>query len=174
MQAAGPTARYLVGPNLSVDTEPLTDELWDDLLPLTAAHNVEVGPFPDLVFNPNKAAYQRMFAHGALAVITARKGEALVGYAAFFVSPSLHYFPAIFAQADVLYVDPAHRDGMLGLSLMRHAHWVLREHFHADRVFLGSKADASKSIMPLLDRLGYEVVDTVAVKKLEAKWLTLA
>lgn len=145
-------------------TELLYGNLWSELTPLMEAHCREIGPFPELVFNPHKKAYQRMQDHGALAVFTARQAGALVGYCAFFISPSLHYFPAIFAQADVLYVQLEHRTGFVGLGLMQHAHAELIRRWNVAKVFFGSKAARDKSIAPLLERMGYALVDHVHVK----------
>jgi hypothetical protein len=142
--------------------EGLTDSLWDELMPLMEAHCAEVGPFKDLPFNPNKAAYQRMASYGALAVFTARNGERLVGYAAFFISPSLHHYPAIFAQADVIYLMPEQRQALAGLSFMQFIRAELADR-DVNRAFIGSKADPSKSIAPLLDRIGAVLVDQIHV-----------
>ena len=153
-------------PDICFRTEPLTDALWDELMPLMAAHCAEVGPFRDLPFNPNKPAYERMWRAGALAIFTVRDGERLIGYAAFFVSPSLHHFPAIFAQADVLYVAPDERYNFIGLGLMRWVEVTLRVDWRVDRVCMGSKSVTNKSIAPLLSRLDYAEVDSVWWKEL--------
>ena len=145
--------------------EPLTDALWGELMPLMAAHCAEVGPFPDLPFSPHKAAYERMAAANAFVVYTARYEGAVVGYGAFFISPSLHHYPAIFAQADVLYVMPQQRCRLLGFGLIQYCHDQLRAR-GVQRVCGGSKVALGKSIAPLLDRLGYVEVDSVWWKEL--------
>lgn len=146
--------------------EPLTDALWEELMPLLAAHWDEIAHYRDIPLKPEKPRYFQLQRNGALRIWTSRLEGALIGYLAVFVAPNLHYADSLCASQDVLYVDPAHRGGRLGMDMIQHAEHCLRA--EGCQVFVQhSKASAEKTIGRFLQRAGYELVDLVYQKRLD-------
>lgn len=134
-------------------------EVIEDIMPLLDMHYAELTRDKDRVkLDPMWERYAQLEASGrdALQVYTARNGETLVGYAAFFVQPHLHYralFPAI---NDVVYVHPEHR-GSVGLRLIRHCERELKPFAH--KIVFHVKSDTPMAA--LLPRLGYALEEHV-------------
>ena len=146
--------------------ESLTDALWDELMPLLAAHWDEIAHHRDIPLKPDKTRYFQLQTNGHLRVWTSRLEGAIIGYLAVFVAPNLHYADCLTASQDVLYVDPAHRHGRLGSDMIQHAEHCLRA--EGCQVFVQhSKASADKTIGRFLQRHGYELMDLVYTKRLD-------
>ena len=69
--------------------------------------------------NPDWDAYGMLEEYGRLGLYTARKEGKLVGYFVVIAEKSIHYKDHIFAANDIIYLDPEHRKGFLGLKLIR-------------------------------------------------------
>lgn len=162
MGAEAPTAV------VTYQTEPLSDSLWSELLPLLDAHWREVAHWRDLPLNPNREAYAKIEAAGMLRAYTARADGRLIGYIACVIAPSLHYAPHLFANQDVLYVDPAYRGFHFGAALIRFCHARLRDEGVTLLVQHG-KHRSDLNIGPLLHRLGYEHVDDLWCIRLDGE-----
>lgn len=104
-------------------SEKLFPGLLEEMRPLLRRHWREVALCE--VFGPvdiNVDAYRKTEEAGMLRVYTARKnGGALVGYAAYFVLPNLHYRSRIVAESDVFFLAPEERRGSAGLRLLQFA-----------------------------------------------------
>lgn len=152
---------------VSYATESLTDALWAELAPLLQQHADEIAHFRDLPLAPDFATYARIQANGGLRCYTARLNGQLIGYLAIFVSRSLHYSASIFANSDVLYIDPAHRGSRAGVGLITYCHDQLR----AEGVTVLTqhvKARKDINVGPMLERLlGYEKVDELYAIRLD-------
>jgi len=157
----------LASATVAYQREKLSDALWSELAPLLADHWHEVAHYPDLRLAPDRERYQRIEDSGALRIYTARAETKLVGYLAVFVSQSLHYRQALFANQDVLYVDPKFRGSRAGVGLIRFAHDDLRR-MGVTVIYQHVKHKSSINVGPMLGRLlGYEHVDDLWAKRLD-------
>lgn len=145
--------------------ERLSD-LWPEIDPLLQAHWREVAHYQDIELDPDEEAYAEVEARGQLRTYTARENGRLIGYVIFFVRPNHHYAGSLQAWQDVLYLDPEHRRGRAGVTLIRVAETRLRAegvqvvYHHAKR---------TNRVGELLGRLGYELVDEIYAKRLDKK-----
>ena len=144
--------------------ESLTDALWSEAMPLLAKHWAEIAHYPDIPLEPDVALYQAIEANGALRVFTARRDEALVGYALFFVRPNGHYKSSLQASQDVLYIDPAIRGGSAVPRFLLFCDAELK----ADGVQVACHhLKVAHNHERLMRSLGYEPVDIIWTKRLD-------
>lgn len=136
----------------------------DEVMPLLQAHYLEVAHYKDIPLDVDVAAYDAVEAAGAFRVYTARTGAgALVGYAAFFVRANGHYRGSLQAVQDVLFVLPEARG--LGGELIRYAEEQLTR--EGVQVVYQHIKVATPRTAALMERLGYEAVDTIFAKRLD-------
>lgn len=134
-------------------------EVVEDVQPLLQLHYEELTLNRDRVkLDPMWEKYAQLEAshRDALQIFTARDEGALVGYAAFFVQPHLHYrslFPAI---NDVIFVHPQRRDST-GLRLIRHCERELKP--YAQKIVFHVKPDTPMAA--LMPKLGYALNEHV-------------
>ncbi len=154
-------------------TEQLTDGLWDELAPLLEAHWHEIAHYDDIVLRPDREMYAKIQAAGGLRIYTARTAAPsqdrgrLIGYLCCFVNRSLHYADHLFANQDVLFIDPLHRGSRAGVGLIQFAHEQLRTE-GVSVIFQHVKAKADINIGPVLVRLlKYSLVDEVYAFRLD-------
>jgi GNAT superfamily N-acetyltransferase len=150
-------------------------ELWGEIMPLLVRHKDEIAHFKDIELNPDVEAYNRCEEQGVLRCFTARSmcasyesGElmpgVLVGYAVYFVRPNPHFKDSLQASQDVLFILPEYRRGRIGLRLIEFADQVMKaEGVQAVYQHVKVKHDFS----PLLERLGYELVDRLYARRLD-------
>jgi GNAT superfamily N-acetyltransferase len=112
--------------------------------------------------DPMWQRYAELERLGVLHVYTARDGSELVGYAAFFVQPHLHYADLSAAINDVLFLHPDHRQGMTGIRFLKHCEAQLKT-LGAHKIVWHAKL--STSLIPILGRLGY-ITEEVSLGKL--------
>ncbi len=177
--------------------ESLTDALWAELLPLLQQHWGEVAHFQDIPLDPDRALYRHAEEHGGLRMFTARDHDLdevtrrfvpafdqeiaalapdleirdvvydypVVGYACYFVRHNAHYVSSLQAVQDVLFLLPAHR----GRTALKFIAWC-DEQLAADGVQVSYQH--IKTALPhghrALMHLGYEPVDTIYAKRLDA------
>lgn len=109
---------------------------------------------------PDEKRYRELDRLGFLRVYTARKRGRLIGYAVYMVGPHLHYKQTIYANNDVLFIDPEER-GMAGIKLIRFAEADLAAQ-GVQVVCLHVKAYNDWGV--LAKRMGYDPTDTVYQK----------
>lgn len=114
--------------------------------------------------------YRKLERAGVYRVIGAFAKGRLVGYNAFFVQATLQHRSTVQAVNDVLYLEPEHRRGALGIRLITEAEPLLIG-LGARRVAYASHPDLNRSsttakVAALLTRLGYDVVETAHAKLL--------
>lgn len=137
---------------MKFDLETVTQDLFDEMLPLLRMHYAEVQPDKSLVLDPDLQAYLNMEAAGALRIFTLRDLDGLAGYAVFIVMGSLHYQASKTAACDVVFVR-ADRRGV-GFSFLTWVHEKLAaEGIH--HAYLHMKADHDHRA--LMTRLGYKL-----------------
>lgn len=147
----------------TVQREPLTDALWDEAMPLLEAHWREIAHFPDIPLDPDRAVYAACEAAGILRCFTVRSDGALAGYALFTVRRNPHYRSSMQASQDVIYIAPTARGGA-GYRFIR---WC-DEQLAAEGIqVVYHHIKAAHNFGPMLERMGYELVDLIYAKRLD-------
>jgi hypothetical protein len=149
-------------PRVRFHREPLTQQLWDEALPLLFAHWKEVAHYQDIELTPDRARYDLLERNGALRTFTARtETGTLIGYALFCVASHLHYRQVLQAQQDVIYIQPDQR-GTMPIRFFK---------FCEDQLF-GEGVDvichhtkAAHSFGKIVERHGFELMDVLYVKR---------
>jgi hypothetical protein len=141
-------------------------DLWDELVPLMAAHLAEredAGELPPL--DIDRVQYEVLDALGKHRAFTARADGELVGYASFVVTTSLHHRTDLRAMHDALYLLPGHRSGLAGIQLIAFADRELR----AEQVStIHHVAPAGSPLGRALERMGNRPHEMIYVKRLHA------
>lgn len=133
-------------------------------MPLLAAHWREIAHYVDIPLNPDRAVYDASQSAGILHFYTARDDEnTLVGYASFFVRPNPHYAQSIQAAQDVIYVAPWAR----GKTGARFIQWIDSQLTDAGVQAVYHHVKAAHDFGPLLERMGYELVDKIYARRLD-------
>lgn len=109
---------------------------------------------------PDTGRYEALERDGGLVIYTARDGDDLVGYAAFFLVHHAHYRRNLFALNDVFYVDPARRaDPWLGFRFLKFIDAQLTADADIDAIKWHTKVHLDFG--PLLRRLGYQAEEVI-------------
>ena len=145
-------------------SEETLSQCLDEARPLLVDHWENIALNKDTIpLNPLWNIYEKLEETGNLKIITARQDEKLVGYAAYVISPSLHYSSQIIADADVFWLDPNHRKGMAGMRLFKHAEKVLRS-YGVTRIL--NKVKIHFDVGKVFERMGYDPIERVYSKSL--------
>lgn len=98
------------------------DSCLEEVKPLLKEHYREIHAYPDKIpFNPDYDSYHKLESIGALHITTARDNNKLIGYCVAIILPNLHYRDHLYANNDVIYLDPEYRGGDTGYKMMRYA-----------------------------------------------------
>lgn len=141
-------------------------EVVDEIKPLLIAHYEEIAHYLDIPLKPDYQRYIQAETAGLLRIFTARVDGELVGYAIYLLMHHLHYSDSLQAHQDILYLAPDHRRGGTGMRLIRHADCALAEE-GVQVVVQHVKARADLNFGPLLERMGYELMDHIYAKRLD-------
>jgi GNAT superfamily N-acetyltransferase len=145
-------------------SEETLSQCLDEARPLLVDHWENIALNKDTIpLNPLWNIYEKLEETGNLKIITARQDEKLVGYAAYVISPSLHYSSEIIADADVFWLDPNHRKGMAGMRLFKHAEKVLKS-YGVTRIL--NKVKIHFDVGKVFERMGYNPIERVYSKSL--------
>jgi len=135
------------------EIEPLLEEHWKEI-----ALNKEI-----IKLNPDWRAYAELDKINALRIYTARKEGKLMGYFVILVSRSLHYKDHLFANNDIVFLRKSARRGLTGLKLVKFA----VESLQAEGVTkLHVNTKTHQPFDPIMERLGFEEIETVFSKVL--------
>lgn len=132
----------------SAQIDALFDEHWQEL-----ALNKQV-----MVLKPAMDRYYAMEAQGMLLCLAAFVEGELVGYSVNFVMNHLHYADLWVCSNDLLFVTKAHRQGRLGLQLMRKTEEFAKE--RGAKIMLWH-AKENTALNAMLPRMGYRVQDVI-------------
>lgn len=136
----------------------------EEALPLFEQHYQEIARYHDIALAPDLEAYSAIEAAGNLRVFSVRDAGRLVGYVVFFVKHHLHYRDSLVASQDVLFLLPEYRKGMTGARLIKFAD----ERLKAEGVQLVTQhVKTYADFGPLLERMGYEKVETTYMRRLD-------
>ena len=139
-------------------------EVWDEAQPLLLDHWTEIAFFRDIPLEPRRDVYDALDGNGTLRIFTARDDGRLVGYAAFVISHHPHYASSKCASQDVLFLLPAYRSAGHGAGLITFADDALRD----EGVQLVTQhVKLAFDFGPLLAHLGYTLMETIHVKRLD-------
>lgn len=107
--------------------EPLDRLLNDDLKFLAQRDydEIEVDQ-KSLLHDPDWDHYRAQNQAGTYRVIAARRNGRLIGYNAFFIGHHTRHQGVIFAQNDVLYLEPEQRRGMVGVRFLNESERLLK------------------------------------------------
>lgn len=143
----------------------LLRDIWGEIQPLLHKHKDEVAHYADIPLSPDRDIYFKMEELGMLRLFTARpSASVLVGYAAFFVRPALHYSTSVQANQDVLFITPGHRG--FGRKFIEWCDSQLR-HEGVQVVTQHTKVNPRLNFGPMLRRIGYECVDEIWARRLD-------
>lgn len=145
--------------------EPLTPGLLDELAPLNEAHWEEIAHWKDIKLKVDRAKYLQMEAAGVVRTYTVRdEASKLVGYAVFFLVYNPHYADSYQANQDVIFLAPELRGRFLGARFIDWCDTQLRGE-GAQVSYHHIKA--AHNFGPLLEKLGYELVDLIYARRLD-------
>ncbi|EFL84940.1 hypothetical protein HMPREF0326_02269 [Desulfovibrio sp. 3_1_syn3] len=147
--------------SVTFQTERFAD-IWGEVQPLLARHWDEVAA-KDITgsLDVDEALYLSMDKADLLHITTARDEGVLVGYAAYLIYRNHHYRRKLIADADVFFLLPECRKGLLGLHLLRAAESVMRE--RGVNVIV-QKVKASHDCGALFRRMGYRLTEYLYMK----------
>jgi hypothetical protein len=148
---------------IRMQRETLTEALWLEAMPLLHAHWREIAHYPDILLDVDVDGYMRCDEMGMVRCFTAREDGALVGYALFFVRPNLHYQASVQAVQDVLYLAPRARGG----AGRRFIAWCDEQLAKQAIQVVYHHTKAVHNFGPMLERMGYELVDLIYAKRLD-------
>lgn len=137
-------------------------DIIDELDPLFEKHYKEIAHYQDIPKDMDIDQYDFIEKHGFLKVYTCRHvSGALVGYAIFFVKTNIHYKGSLQANQDILFIDPKHRG--FGKSFIKYCDDELTK-LGVQVVYHHVKL--SHNWGALLERMGYEAIETIYGRRL--------
>lgn len=142
--------------------EAFCPALMSEMVPLIVRHFREVSHFRDVSIEPDFDHYVAAEAAGILRIYTARTEGKLVGYSVFVVTQHPHFKGLTQANEELLFLDPEHRKGSLGLDLIDYCDNALK-HEGVNIVF--HTVSQERDFSPLLVRRGYELCDQVYARR---------
>jgi GNAT superfamily N-acetyltransferase len=148
---------------ISYHKESLCDVI-AEVEPLLRLHYDELTLNKDRVkLDPDWERYANLEHAGGFHVLTARDGDRLVGYSAFFLNTHIHYRDLRVANNDVLYLHPECRKGMTGIRLIKFSEGWMKA-LGADKITWHAKY--SNDLKQILVRLGYADEEAIMGKML--------
>jgi hypothetical protein len=138
------------------------DAIADELPMIFREHYNEIAHFKDIQLSPDYEKYSKMDAAGGMRIFTARSkvdGQ-LIGYAFFFVHPNIHYKSSKQAVQDLLFISKEKRG--FGRAFIAWCDERLKEE-RCEVVYHHVKA--KHNFGPLLEKLGYELVDLIYARR---------
>lgn len=114
-------------------------------------------------FDPDVAAYDRLYAVGAVFGVLARSGDKVIGYCSVVVTRHPHNRNVVVAANDALFVDPAWRKGMATYRIMRAAEAEAKER---GAVRFSWHCRYGTPLAETLVKHGYTPVDNVVMKEI--------
>lgn len=143
--------------------EIFDEEFVEEINPLVENHYQEIAHFKEIELNPDYSKYIHLYNEGRLKLFTVRDQEdgELVGYAIFSVNYNLHYKQSLQALQDVIYIKPERRG--FGKKFIDFCDSQLKD-MGVEAVYHHVKVE--HNFGPLLEKLGYELIDLVYGKRL--------
>jgi GNAT superfamily N-acetyltransferase len=137
-------------------------EIFQEVMPLLELHYKEIAHFKDIKLNPDFESYEKLERLGSLRTYTARDQQSrLVGYAVFFIRHNIHYKESLQAVQDIIFVHPEQR----GFG-RRFIEWCDAELAKEKVEAVYHHVKAAHNFGPMLERLGYQLVDLIYARRL--------
>ncbi len=127
---------------ITFDKDSLNNIDKDSFTELLHSHKKEVAPYQELVLNPDWDYYERLEDEDMFVIFTAKNGDNLVGYVAYFISNSLHYKDSTFATMDIIYLSPEERGTGTAKSLVAFAEDYLINDYKVNMIDMRMKVFA--------------------------------
>ena len=141
--------------------EVCTADLMAELMPLFELHYLEIAHYKDIPLEIDVARYLAIEAQNALRFYVARVAGKSVGYAIYIVNYNLHYMGSLQAAQDVIFIEPVQRG--FGQQFIQ---WC-DDRLHDDGVqVVAHHIKAAHNFGPMLERMGYELVDLIYSRRL--------
>lgn len=132
-----------------------------DLAPIACRNFAETGVLRDqLPFDADWERYFEFEDRGILSVLTARKGADLIGFVACLALPHIQHRSEICCTVNSIFLAPEHRSGTVGIRMLKQA----VADFQKRGVRLFRVPAMKEQFGNILERLGFEVEETVYVK----------
>lgn len=142
------------------------DELMEEGIPLFHAHGEEVDLYQEYFqVSPDYDMYNTLSDLGVLHITTARdeeQGGQLVGYLFFFVNNHPHYKEVVYANNDLIYVDPSCRGKGVAKGMFSAAEEDLKEGFDVSVISFHMKS--AHPFKELAESMGYEEAEIMYSK----------
>ena len=140
--------------------EPLP-EVIDEMRPMLEEQWREVAYFKDIPLDPDFDIYLAADKAGKVRLFTVRDYGELVGYALFFIG-NIQHKTVFTATQNLVFIHPSYRMGMVGYRFIKYFDEQLADE-GVSIVYQTVKPAVDYS--PLLERLGYEAVETTYVRR---------
>lgn len=143
----------------------MSEALAKEMLPLLTQHWAEIAHYPDIELNVDWPQYTLMQERGILRVYTAREQNGnLIGYSAFVIRFNPHYAQSKNALQDVIFIDQSKR----GFG-KRFIAWCDEQLKTEDVQLVFHHVKQAHNWGPMLEAMGYELVDLIYAKRLDAE-----
>lgn len=151
--------------SLTIEVQEPNEEWIKEGYSLFEEHYKEIAAYQDIPLDPDYNKYLLLADAGKLLILTAKLNGELVGYVIYVIDHATHYKGSLQAMQDVLFVKKDKRKSVLGCGyfLLKKSEQVLKE-MGVQVVYQHVKVAHDYS--PLLDKLGYEKVETIHQKRL--------
>lgn len=116
-----------------------------------------------MVLDPHEPSYRAIEDAGQLMILAAFIGEQMVGYSVNFLLIHPHYASLTVCQNDIVYVHPDHRNGGVGIRLMKHTE---QEGKARGAQMMLWHAKENTPLAEILPRMGYGVQDIIYSKEI--------
>lgn len=139
-------------------------DLWEEVSPLLRMHYEEIAYYKDIPLDPDVERYEALEKAGVFRTYVARVDGVLVGYAAFFVMPHLHYKSCLTASCDVIFVLPEYRKTSVSAGLfLFFGKELAKEGVQMELQHI--KAKDIDTLGPMFEKQGYSLMDNIFVRR---------
>lgn len=136
-----------------------------EALDLFSTHWGEVGHYRDIPLEIDFEMYNKMEDAGVLRIYSARDDEnQIIGYSFYLIKNNAHYKSSLQASQDIIFIHPEKRG--FGKEFINWCDDELRKE-GVQVVYHHVKAKKELNFGPMLQRLGYELIDEIYGKRLD-------
>ena len=140
------------------------DAVIEEIMPLIEEHYLEIAKYKDIPLEPDWPTYKAMDKLGILRIFTCRDEETnkLLGYGIYLVKSHLHYSSCLVGQQDILFITKEKRG--MGFKFIL---WCDKQLEYQGVKMVIQHVKASHNFGPMLEKLGYELMDLIYTKRLD-------
>jgi hypothetical protein len=148
---------------LTFQRERFTQEFEVESFPLGEMHHEEIGgAIKDVKIRVPREMYENLDENDSLRIYTLRKNGVLMGYNIFVVIMHPEY-SRLTAQHDVMFLHP---DVRIGFNALKFLKWCDNQLKNENVLYVTQHVTVSKDYSPILKRIGYEISETIYLKRL--------